>query len=397
MLEHNFDYTIKALFRDKMLIFWTFAFPLILGTFFHLAFSNIEKNEQLDTINIAVVQNENYKNSVMFKKAIPALSDKKSKEHLFNTKYVTKEKAEALLEEEKIVGYFILEESPKVVVKKTGIEETILKQVVEEISTKEKTLNIVAEVTLQQHGIDETKRDIVYLDSWISATYQNILEEWEKKPTIQDISSPNLSYTMIEFYTLIAMTCLYGGVLGTVAINRNLANMSSNGKRVAVSPTSKMKLVFSSALAAYVTQLIGVLLLFLYTIFILKVDYGDDLSHIVMLAMVGCLAGLSLGIAIATLLKASENTKMGVIISVTMLGCFFSGMMGITMKYVIDKSMPIINRINPANMITDGFYALYYYDTLDRFNTNMMSLLIFSAIMIAISIFSLRRQKYDSI
>ncbi len=59
MLEHNFDYTIKALFRDKMLIFWTFAFPLILGTFFHLAFSNIEKNEQLDTINIAVVQNEN--------------------------------------------------------------------------------------------------------------------------------------------------------------------------------------------------------------------------------------------------------------------------------------------------------------------------------------------------
>lgn len=56
MLFHNFKYALKTLFKNKILIFWTFAFPLILGTLFHLAFSDIEKEEQLHTIPIAIVK-----------------------------------------------------------------------------------------------------------------------------------------------------------------------------------------------------------------------------------------------------------------------------------------------------------------------------------------------------
>ena len=62
-----------------------------------------------------------------------------------------------------------------------------------------------------------------------------------------------------------------------------------------------------------------------------------------------------------------------------------------------DKNIPIINRINPNNLITDGFYSLYYYDTLDRYWSDVVSLLIFSVICLIISFVSLRREKYDSI
>ena len=71
--------------------------------------------------------------------------------------------------------------------------------------------------------------------------------------------------------------------------------------------------------------------------------------------------------------------------------------MGITLKYVIDTNIQILNIINPANMITDGFYSLYYYETLNRFWFNIASLLIYSLILILISYKKLRRQKYDSI
>lgn len=47
MFVHNLKYTIKTLFKNKILIFWTFAFPIILGIFFNMAFSNIEKDEVL--------------------------------------------------------------------------------------------------------------------------------------------------------------------------------------------------------------------------------------------------------------------------------------------------------------------------------------------------------------
>jgi ABC-2 type transport system permease protein len=76
---------------------------------------------------------------------------------------------------------------------------------------------------------------------------------------------------------------------------------------------------------------------------------------------------------------------------------FLSGMMGITMKYVIDKNIPIINKINPAAMITDGFYSLYYYDTLNRYFFNVISLVVFSSVLLGISSIVLRRQKYDAI
>ena len=67
------------------------------------------------------------------------------------------------------------------------------------------------------------------------------------------------------------------------------------------------------------------------------------------------------------------------------------------MKYIIDKNIPIINKLNPANMITDGLYSLYYYETLDRFIFNVISLLIFAFVLIIFSYISLRRQKYDSV
>lgn len=390
---HNFKYTLKTLFKNKSLIFWTFAFPIILGTLFNMAFSNIEKSEKLDIIDIAIVENEEFKNNEIFKETFKILSDEENKDRLFDTKYVTEKEAKELLENDEITGYLLLEDNPKVVVTTSGINETILKYVTEEISQTEKIIENVAEKKIKETNPEEIE-NFNYLYTKIYTEVMNLIEE---DINIENISSNNLSYTMIEFYTLIAMACLYGGILGMVAINQNLPNMSNNGKRVAVSPASKAKLIFGSVLASFITQLIGITLLFIYTIFVLKVDYGNNLPLIILLAIVGCLAGLSLGIAIATLFKTNDNVKTGIVISFTMLCCFLSGMMGITMKYIIDKNIPIINKLNPASMITDGFYSLYYYDTLDRFYFNIMSLLIFAFIMIGIALFSLRRQKYDSI
>lgn len=394
MFVHNFKYALKTLFRNRMLIFWTFAFPIILGAFFNMAFSDIENSEQLDIIDVAVVENEDFNNNMAAKETFKVLSEKDSEEQLFNTKYVTEEEAKKLLEQEEITGYVVAKgDKIKVVVTTSGINETILKSVVDEIQQTSKLVSASAEKKIA----DEMASGNINID--YEKIYADVIEKVtnQEKVKIRDISSDNLSYTMIEFYTLIAMACLYGGIIGMVAMNQNIPNMTNIGKRVGVSPVSKIKLVLGSVLAGYITQLIGILLLFLFTIFVLKVDYGDRLGFIVLLAMAGCLAGLSIGIAIGTLLKVSENAKVGIVISVTMAGCFLSGMMGITMKYIIDTNVPILNKINPASMITDGFYSLYYYETLDRYFFNLASLLIFSAVMICLSFTKLRRQTYDSI
>ena len=70
MFLHNLKYTIKTLFKNKILIFWTFAFPIILGIFFNMAFSNIEKDEKLKVFDIAVVNDSQFENQKIYQEAL---------------------------------------------------------------------------------------------------------------------------------------------------------------------------------------------------------------------------------------------------------------------------------------------------------------------------------------
>ncbi len=383
MFYHNFKYTLKVLLRNKGLLFWTFAFPILLGLLFNMAFKDIESKEAFDVIDIAIVENAYFENDLVFKESFKALSSDDSNK-IFNITYTDLEDAKKILDEEKITGYLTLTGTGvNITVTSSGTEETILRYVTEEI---------------------ESEKEIIYsfLTSETMEGNNNFAEEISKimantEAKINNISNKNLGYTMIEYYTLIAMAALYGGTISMNATNYKLANMNPVGKRTAISPVSKRKMILGSLLASYIVQLIGLSLLFIFTIFVMKVDYGDNLPLVILLGLAGSLAGLSLGIMISSLFKTNENNKDGILISVTMFWCFLSGMMGITMKYVIDKYVPILNKINPASMMTDGLYALYYYETKERYFFDIISLLVFSFIMIIISYRSLRRQKYDSI
>lgn len=390
MFYQNLKYSLKILLRNKALIFWTFAFPIILGLFFNLAFQNIEKKEQLQVIDIAIINSNDYNNNKIVKESLNELT--KGKNKLFNIKLTDEKTSKDLLKNNKITGYLTFKENQvNITVKNSGVEETILKQVLEQIQTNSKIINKKVEKEISEQLA--TNKKINY-----EQIYQNAISLLnENNIKINNISNKNLSYTMIEYYTLIAMACLYGALISMFIINYQLPNMNSTGKRISASPINKTKQLISSLLSAYIVQIIGLLLLFLFTIFILKVDYGKNLLYVIITSLCGALSGLSLGVATSTLFKTNENAKTGIIIAITMLFCFLSGMMGITMKYIIDKNIPLLNMINPANMITDALYSLYYYNTFDRFYKDILSLLIFSFIMILISIKGLRRQKYDNI
>ncbi len=374
MFYHNFKCSLKILLKNKGLVFWTFVFPIILGIFFNMAFSDIDKKEKFNSIDIAVVSSEDFNNNVIFKQSIEFLSDEKSDNKMFNTVYTSKKKATYLLENNKIDGYLtFFGDDVNITIKKNGVNQTILKYIIEDINSNKK---ILAEAS----NIPET----------LSLIKNNSVK-------LNNITNKNLGFSMIEYYTLIAMACLYGSMLSMYVLNYSQANISSVGKRVSISSSKKTSLLLSGFFASYVVQLIGIFLLLFVTLFLFKVDYGNNLIYVFILSLFGSLAGLALGIAISSIGNISEVTKNGILISIIMFCCFLSGMMGVSMKYIIDKNIPFLNKINPANMITDGFYSLYYYDNLNRFYFNLLSLFIFSIIMILISLRNLRRQEYDSI
>ena len=122
MFVHNFKYSLKILFKNKGLLFWTFIFPIILGTLFNLAFSNIEKTETFNKIDVAITPNNNSYIISAFKVL--------QKENVIKIQSSNLENSKKLLENKKVIGYI---DNNILYVNSNGGKETILKSIMDDI------------------------------------------------------------------------------------------------------------------------------------------------------------------------------------------------------------------------------------------------------------------------
>lgn len=170
------------------------------------------------------------------------------------------------------------------------------------------------------------------------------------------------------------MACLYGGFLGVKEVVAIQADLSDVGARINLAPTNKLTVFISSMLAATTIQLAELLILLAFIIGVLGISFGDQLGYIALTCVVGSLTGVTFGACIGVLVKKGEGLKMGILIGSTMTMCFLAGMMYADMKYIVTTKIPILSYLNPANLITDSFYALYYYNTHTQFFTDILLL-----------------------
>lgn len=381
MFKHLFINKLKVLLKRKEMLFWTLIFPFLLGAFFYIALSNVGKDFNLEIIPIAIVDNEYYRQDNILNEVISSLS-KETDNQLFNTVYVSESKAKKLLNEEKIDGYIMLNENnnPQMIVKTNGISQTIIKSVLDEYyqmsSATTKMINYNPEILY--NGIIETLK--------------------EERNYIVDDSNENIDFSINFFFTLIAMTCLYGSMIGLEVIKDHEANLSTKGARMCMAPVNKFKMILAGLSAGYIIQVTSLALLFLYLIYAFNVNFGNQILPTIILSMIGCLSGTSLGVFIGVSNKKSEGFKIGLLISVTMAFCYLSGMMGgVELKAFFDEKIPLLAKINPVNIITDGLYSLFAYDNLNVYYNCLTRISIITLILIVLSYVFIRRKKYDSI
>ena len=156
--------------------------------------------------------------------------------------------------------------------------------------------------------------------------------------------------------------------------------------------------MLSGILSAFIIQFAIMMILMAYLVFGLGVGFGEQIGYIILLIAIGCFTGVGLGNFAGNVLKfKKEDTKISFLSSFSLVLSFFSGMMIIDIKYWMQTNLPVLTYINPVNLITDGLYALYYYDNLNRYTTNMICLFVIGVLLILGSLFITRRKQYDSI
>lgn len=378
MFIRDFLYTIKILMRAKVSIFWTLVFPILLATFMYMAFGSIyEQDEMFSNIKVAVVTEDESANGLNY--MLDALSD--GDDALLSVTRMSESDAEKLLADEEVEG-IIYTDDVKLTVAESSVNASILETVLSEYKQYEHALK-----DIYKYGT-EPKGDMSNLVEKLS---EQRLYYTEKASTE---GSQNVYNNY--FYAIFAMSCLFASLSSIEMMSNLQANVSATGKRKNVSPQRKMTFVLAEFAALLLIHFVVEVISFIYMSCI-GVDFGDRVWEILLTLFVGCFIGLAIGVIVGAISKLAEGTKIGIVIGISMVMSILSDLCINGIKYEIQQHVPIINKLNPAALISDSFYALNVYSDHQVFTENIVIMTIEAVVLIAVGILMVRRNRYASV
>jgi len=381
MISHLLHYRLKCFLRDRQMLFWTLVFPLLLATLFNLAFANLSAIDTFIRIPVAVVDNADYRQNGPLQSALAVVSGQAPDGGMFDLVMTTEADARRMLAQKQVDGVILLDPELRLLVKESGLPATILKSFLDDYNQTDQAI----------HDILGANPELEHeqLLPWIAERLDYL--------AVRPVSKHDLNSTVIYFYALMAMTALYGGFWGLRIVNENQADLSTQGARTSVAPVHKLVRLLVDIAAALVIQFAIILIVIAYIQLILGYSFGTQLGWIILAAGIGCFMGIAYGACIGAIVRTGEGIKTGVLIGTTMILTFLSGMMYQGVKYAVTQAVPALAWLNPANLMTDAFLALYYDGASSRYFLNVSLLLAFGLIFSLLAFATLRRQRYASL
>lgn len=390
MFFHEFKYSIKNTLRTKEEVFWVLLFPLLLSIMFHVAFANINNTtENFHTIPVAVCMEDGV-HSDSFQEVLDNLSAESTDATPFlHVTYADWNEALTLLENNSVRGVFQVADEVSLTCAPSNasgsnatlaIEQSILEAFLREYRTNATTIIEIASTNPEK--IPEAL-SLMETDS----SYGQELK----------LTNGNMDNMVQYFYNLLAMACLYTSFAGADISINNHANLSALAARKCVSPKGKLLSVIAQFFACLLVQFSCIALNILFMVYVLKVNFAASIPLLMLTAFISCIMGISFGFFVGSIGRLGEGIKIGIMVAVTMVCSFLSGLMVGNMRSIVESICPLINDINPAVLISDSFLTLNIYGTTERYVQNLLLLLLFSAAFLCIGCFKIRRKTYASL
>lgn len=373
---HLMKYQFLQIVRERSTMFWALFFPIILGGFFYISFGSGNMGEDMEVLKTAVVEEEGEAlEKTVFLSFLEELDG-----DMIEIEVMEEEEALRALNADEAEGIFYAGKEPGLTVARSGMEQSILKTL---LDTYQKNAEMIKTV-VKEHP-EKIEEAALALEDW-----QETTEELSVGGRTLD---PNISY----FFALIAYAALSGMYLGIKQCCESQANLSALGARKSITPTHKLRLILNSFLILTAIQFFNVMVLTGIVQFVFHVDLGGNAGGILLINLLGSMIGISLGILIGSISKLSLGMKMGFGVLFTLFPGFLAGLMFGNMKNLIEQHCPVINRINPAAVLSDSYYCMAVYNDAARMNRNLLILAVMCVLCMLISFLVIRRERYDSI
>lgn len=373
-------YGMKTMLRAKRLIFWSLAFPLILGFMFYLMFGNIiNDNGIFSEASVGIIGKE--AEGDLFKELLSETETDDGVKMFKVTEYHDMEAALDALKKEDIEGIVDMEDGFKLTVKKSGIGPSVIRTFIDQYKQNTK----LVETILKEHP-EKIGEVISLMNEGSKVEIKNIpLKGTDKSPYTQ------------YFYALISMLCLIGSMVGLSNIINIQADLSPLAARRNMAPTPKIKQVLYDFAGSYIIYCVLVVIVLFVCVFVYGQDFGNNAGLVLLGGFIGSFTGICIGSFIGVFVKGPRSAKEAMCTVFFMGSSFLAGLQWGNITYILEKNCPIINRINPATLIVNAFKSLSVFGDYKGYAVNMITLVLIGIFCATACILKMRRMKYGSI
>lgn len=376
-------YFLKMIIRNKTALFWGFFFPVALMLLFKITFGNIVSTENsLDERNVAVVLQGEGLYQDNFKAMMDEIAEGTGTDELnIKVEYTDLDTAAEKLDNKKVDFYYVVsdEEVEVHLGEKYGIATGMIAR--EIADTYKVNMDIIDEcMTSDPSKMEEVAQSLQERISYIS------LEDKE-----------GIDIYMWYYISTLVMGILFDYSSGIRVLATIRADVSGSAMRVAISSSSKTKMVLSCLLAQLLLSLSKTAVHILFMQFVIGIDILSKAGLVAIGIASATVFSICLGILLGMFFKGDAQARENKSLGIVMLSVFISGEMIVTLPGYIEKFAPIVNRINPATIFNKIFYRILLCENTGDLMTNIAIITAASVLMLIVSIIILRRETYASL
>lgn len=392
-----FAYHLKQIIRQREALIWGFSLPLVLLLIFSMVFRPTTKEDlSLPVSRIGLIQGQ--------EADFPDfMADLEAKKGVWKNQKWTEETPEKNAKLPLVYGNFSTLKEARAAMNAGAIDAIVLDAKAGKYETRmaRSYVLMVVQQVLRSYQTKTNMEEIAKSAVTKAPTSVPAVAQEQKVEALEvnpDLRKGGADQMLSFQFACIAYITFYAFSMGNHLLDNLHANQSPLGLREQISPLERRK-SFVLHFGAYLVIYIGFTLVLYLLLRLLGTEVATktNIWALLLLLFLGQCCGIVIGVVVAALLPEAKGVRQAIGILLPLFLGFLSGMMVSGVRTSVQAAAPLLDALNPVNMVNDGLYGLYTQGVGEIYHTAMAHLAITFVLFLGITIIALRRDRYESL
>lgn len=396
-MRNLFAYHLKQIIRQREALIWGFSLPVVLLLIFSMVFRPTTKEDlSLPVSRIGLIQGQ----EADFPDFMANLEAKKG---VWKNQKWTEETPEKNAKLPLVYGNFSTLKEARAAMNAGAIDAIVLDAKAGKYETRmaRSYVLMVVQQILRSYQTKTNMEEIAKSAVTKAPTSVPAVAQEQKVEALEvnpDLRKGGVDQMLSFQFACIAYITFYAFSMGNHLLDNLHANQSPLGLREQISPLERRK-SFVLHFGAYLVIYIGFTLVLYMLLRLLGTEVATktNIWALLLLLFLGQCCGIVIGVVVAALLPEAKGVRQAIGILLPLFLGFLSGMMVSGVRTSVQAAAPLLDALNPVNMVNDGLYGLYTQGVGEIYHTAMAHLAITLVLFLGITIIALRRDRYESL